>query len=103
MPGLERELAERMRQHLPDELQRLANRVRIDSVSDLEISAIRANESGLDLAGDGVVEVTLQDSGSESGGESQDDFPFRFHVQVTSDLRLAQVYELQPDVSGFAE
>lgn len=103
VPGLERELAEYLRQHQPNELQRLAGRVRIDSVSDLEISAIRANETGLDLAGDGVVEVTLQDGGSEDGGETQDDFPFRFHVQITSDLRLAQVYELQPDVSVFAE
>jgi hypothetical protein len=103
VPGLEGELAEYMRQRLPDELERLAKRVRIDSVSDLEISEVEASTGGLDLAGDGVVEVTLGDGRSEGGGESQDDFPFRFHVRVTSDLRLAQVYELQPDVSGFAE
>lgn len=100
VPGLEGELAEHMRQHLPTELRRLASHVRIDSVSDLAVSAIRATTAGLDIEGDGVVEVTLDD-GSESGGASPDDFPFYFHVRVSSDLRLAQVYELRSDVSGY--
>jgi hypothetical protein len=103
VPGLERQLAEHMRRHLPQELQGLAKRVGIDAVSDLDISAIQASTGGLDLAGDGVVAVTLGDGGSEGDEESQDDFPFRFRVRVTSDLRLAEVYELQPDVSGFVE
>jgi hypothetical protein len=77
--------------------------MRVDSVSDLDISAVQASTGGLDLVGDGVVEVTLGDGGSEGDEESQDDLPFRFHVRVTSDLRLAQVYELRPDVSGFAD
>ena len=102
LAGQGRELRE-LRRRLPKELQGLANRVGIDAVSDLDISAIQARTGSLDLTGDGVVAVTLGDGGSEVEEESQDDFPFRFHVLLTADLRLAEVYELRPDVSGFAD
>ena len=64
VPGLESELAAYMREHVPDELQGLASNVLIDAVSGLEYSEVRATKVGLEISGDGVVEVTLAYGGT---------------------------------------
>jgi len=92
-----------MRDHVPQALLAAASNVRIENVSNLEISAISVTTEGTDIRGKGVVEVTLEYGGSRDSETSVDDFPFRFHILLGHDLRLSEMYELEPDTSSLSE
>jgi hypothetical protein len=103
IPGLERQLGEYLRDHQPRELQSLASSVRIESVSNLEITSISLNEAGVDVAGTGVLEVTLEYGESRDGLQNADDFPLHFRVLLSQDRHLVEVNELIVDVSSYSD
>jgi len=101
--GLDRQLLQYLMDHIPGPLQNLATNPRIEWVSNLEIGSIDVAREGIELAGTGVVEVTLEFGDSRDPAVSPDAFPFRFRARLGHDLRLESVEELEVDVSGFEE
>jgi hypothetical protein len=103
IPGLNRILADYMRDCVPQPLLDVASNVRIMNVSNLGVDAINVTTEGTDVSGKGVVEVALEYGGSRDSETGVDDFPFRFHMLLDHDLRLREMYALEPDLSGLSD
>lgn len=103
IPGLDNELAAYMRDNVPAALQTLATNIRIEAVTSLVIDSIVLTDGGTDIAGSGVVEVTMEHGHGHDGEESPDDFPFRFHALLDQNRHILHVNELAVNVSSLID
>ena len=103
--GLESILFEVITNPIPQELDSLATAVFVEGVSDIDIVDIEVRKGGIEVAGEGTVDVRLEYGGGEArdGVTSDDNYPFAFRIVLDHNLEVTSVLELNVDTSSFYE
>ena len=77
----------------------------LDDIAALDLTSARLSSEGVEVAGTGVMEVTLEygGGGERDGAEVEASFPFEFVAQVDAEGRVLAIDELRVDTSSFYE
>jgi len=104
--GLDNILLSYIIENFPDELDELSSHTLVESVDDVEVSAVDIDRGRIRVSGRGVVSVRLEygsasDQEHDIGYASDDSFPFEFDITLDSNLEIVDVDHLEVDTSSF--
>lgn len=101
--GLEEKLGTFLGENLPDELDELSSHTIIEAVNDINIESIRVTTEGVQVIGNGVVDVELNYGNNSEGVSSNWSFPFGFDVTLDHELEVSSNAKIHPDTSSWYE
>lgn len=107
--GLEEEIFNHLIHDMPEQLLELPARVRVESVGQVGLDSLDVTRSGMQVVGNGIVEVQLENGyriAEETNGKLKSHrlqfaFPLNFDVELDHNLRLARVHEITANTSSF--
>lgn len=107
--GLEEEIFNHLIKDMPEQLLELPARIRVESVGQVGLDSLNVTISGIQVVGNGVVEVQLENgyrvteeiNGKLNSHRLQFAFPLNFDVELDYNLRLARVHEITANTSSF--
>jgi len=101
--GLEENLGTYLIENFPDDLDELSTHTIIQDVNDIYIDSIQVTTGGVQVIGNGVVDVELNYGNNSEGISSNWSFPFSFDVTLDHKLEVSSHNKIEIDYSSLYE
>ncbi len=101
--GLEEKLLMFLSDNFPDDLDELSSHTHLQDVNDINIDSIQVTTEGVQVIGNGVVDVELNYGNNSEGINSNWSFPFSFDVTLDHKLEVSSENKIEIDTSSLSE
>ena len=107
LDGIDKLLYDYLIEDIPSDLDCLSTHTTIGDVSDISFSSVEISEGGINISGNGLIEVELQygsdgDIRREEGMAGSKEFPFIFNIIISTDLKqIIEVNDMSFDTRSF--
>ena len=101
--GLEEKLLMFLSENFPDALDELSSHTILQDVNDINIDSIQVTTDGVQVIGNGVVDVELNYGNNSEGISSNWSFPFSFDVTLDHELEISSNPKIAIDKSSWDE
>lgn len=96
-------LCELLAEECVNDLSQLSSNFRVEEVTDIEIEKFYLENDSYEIKGSGTACIELQygsdlDNNNDNGLRWTDSNQFNFHIQITKDFSLEEVFELEIDI-----